>query len=259
MRWMIVCVGVGLLCGAVGEVQANPSERAGWATWKKLLHRGTAMLAKKEKRHHYAGIRSLLRAHRLAPTRRETMTEACRAFMLLSILSKKKGQKAKWSRRGRKLATKLMKRWPHRAEGYYWSAVHLGIHASSTNPLAVLFNGIPQKIEKFGNKAVKLNSKLYRGASHRLLGRYYFKMPWPTKNLRRSLRHLKASYQLDPGNAYGLLFLAETMLSLKKTRGAKRLLRRCSRMPLSNPLLHSGRAPQASAVLRCRKAFRALR
>ncbi len=254
--WMVV--GVTFIVGPTWELQAKPNNES-WAAWKKLLHKGTAMLAKKEKRHHYAGIRSLLRAHRLAPQRRETLVEACRAYMLLGLLSEKKVLKAKWSQRGRVLAKTLMKRWPKRAEGYNWTAVHIGMYANTTNPLAALFQGVPGKIEAFGKKAVKLNSNLYKGGAHRLLGRYYYKMPWPKKDLKRSLRHLQTSYRLDRSNAFSLLFLAETLLGLKQKSKARRLLQRCSRMPLTTPLTHSGRAPQRSAVLRCRKALRRLR
>jgi tetratricopeptide (TPR) repeat protein len=198
----------------------------------------------------------LLRVQALAPQRWEGLVAASRACLLMGFLPSESAKKAVWGRKGLRYAERLMRRWPKRAEGFVWAAVHTGLVAQGINPFAAFVQGLPAKMEKYALQAYRLQPTVYRGAASRLLGRYYFALPWPARNLQKSHKHLRLAYQLDPSDANGTFFLAETLTALGQRDAARPLFRRCAQTPSTHPLRHANQTPARDAILTCQRLIR---
>jgi cyclopropane fatty-acyl-phospholipid synthase-like methyltransferase len=181
----------------------------------------------------------------------ERLEAESRASMMAGIEEPKKMER--WARRGLRYAEEMMRRWPLRAEGYSWAAIHTGHLAQAIHPFAAFTQGLPGKMERYAKRAHQLSPMLYRGAAARLLGRYYYALPWPARNLHRSLRYLRYAYQLDRKDANGRFFLAQTLEALGKRREARELYRGCAASALRHPFQHLAQTPAVESIRACRR------
>ncbi len=62
------------------------------------------------------------------------------------------------------------------------------------------------------------------GAPIVALGRYYYQLPWPLRDLKRSLAYLEEARRSHPGSLFGRLYLAETYHALDRDDEARQEL-----------------------------------
>lgn len=207
------------------------------ASWKALLKQGKRLEKMHQPEMQRKAATLLFKAHQLAPGRFQTLEGASHACNIMARLSKKKSAISKWGKRGAAYATKMIKRWPSRAEGYFWASVNFGQYARGGGVWVAITKGLAGKIEKMALASYKRNPRLYKGAAQRVLGRYYFRVPWPMRNLNKSLRFLEQAYRMEPKLAFNQYFLAETLWAKGKKSRAVRLYRSCASFRS-----HTGRA-----------------
>lgn len=220
-RWTLVL--------AMGVCGVLPCGLAVWAapSWKALLKEAKVLerSALRSKRVLAAG--KLMQVYKAVPNRFEGLLAATHSCNLRASLSTKKKEMMRWGKRGLAYAETIMKRWPARAEGYFWASVNAGQYARGGGVWVAITKGLAKKIEKLALASYKRNPKLYDGAAQRVLGRYYFRLPWPMRNLDKSLRYLRSAYRINTNHTATLVYLGETLWAKGKRAESRRMMRRC--------------------------------
>lgn len=254
---MMACVGT-----SQAEAQPRGSHRgvrSSKAAWVAMLDKGEQLSNAVHPHQRLKGTQLLLRSQKLAPSEFKTLVAASRASMLRGFASSKPEEMVRWGKRGWSYGREIIKRWPDRAEGYYWSAIHLGLISKGSAPATVLFNGYHTKMEKMAQIGIQKAPSAYQGIGHRILGRYYFRLPWFMRDVKKSLRYLRVAYRHAPNDALAVFYYAETLWELGQKETAKALFRRCAKLPIHHLLVSPIQLPMRDAVQRCRQKLQTLR
>jgi tetratricopeptide (TPR) repeat protein len=126
--------------------------------------------------------------------------------------------------RARKLA-------PERIEGHYYAALGLGSYSQAAGILTALGEGLEGKYNERLDTALKMDPMFDRGGPLLAKGRYYYELPWPKRDLKKSASFFQKVIVQYPGQLRAWLYLAETLLAegeeeqaheaiLKVTRGS---------------------------------------
>lgn len=198
------------------------------AKWKSLIKKGQALRWTHKKKLQLRRADLLWKAYLMNPKPFRSLEVGSIACNLRARHEKKGSRIKMWSKSGLVLAKEMRKRWPKRAEGYFWTAIHWGQYARGGGVWVAMTQGIAGKIVKYSEASLKRNRKVYRGGAQRVLGRYYFKVPWPWRRLKKSLKYLREAYKLAPRDSGGMLFLGETLLALKKKKEARIFMKKCA-------------------------------
>ncbi len=235
-------------CSSVSASKAKPSPQKAKAAHpvQQWLKKGHWLTRQYSKFSHLAGARLLLKAYKARPLHFQALLAASKACHFFAKHSSSKKKIRYWGQRGYKYALSMTKRYPRRAEGYFWSAVNAGHHARGGGVWVALTKGLAGKIERNAKKSVKLNPKLYGGAGQKILGRLYYRLPWPMKRLKKSEMFLRQNYKLSPRDPVVMFYLGETLWSRNKRKEARRLFKRCA--SLLHTSMHTKAAPR-----RCRR------
>lgn len=214
-----------------------------------MLLEGGKLLKHKKKIRRVRGAYMLLKAYDSTPLRFKTLIAACKATNRLAADSADKQDIKRWGQKGWDLAKILIRRWPQRAEGYFWTAINLGQYARGGGVWVAMTQGLAGKIEKNAKESLKRDRKLYRGGAQRILGRFYYSVPWPLRKLKKSESYLREAMRLAPKDAGGIMFLGDTLWALGQKAEARKLYQRCA--SLLEPDLEPNTAPR-----RCQKKLR---
>ncbi len=215
-----------------------------------LIDEAQARIDKGTRTAQLKGARLLLKAHEAGPQTFEGVVAASHAWFLRSVWAKTPQRREQAATRGVRYARRLIETWPKRAEGYYWAAVNLGMKARAMGITATISEGIPKQIESFALEALQRNRALYAGATQRLLGRFYYLLPWPLKKLERSIKLLEEAHEADPAHPSTQYYLAEALLEKDEAdRRAVALLERCA---------NGRRIGDPEAIPGCRRRLAAL-
>ena len=229
----------------MGVVTAGVDEPVDEAAAVALLAEARPLMESDTIRGQLKGATLLLAAYAKAPDRLDTLAGACEGWFVRGYWSKDKAKAQRLGKRAAKAGRQIIKRWPKRAEGYYWAAVGMGLWAQNGSVMDAINQGVAAKIERLGRKAVKLNRALYRGAPLRLLGRYYFALPWPMKAPAKARPLLEEAHRLDPKNLTNLLYLGELLAELGDAPAARKLFQQCVQ----------GTGPDRKAAESCKRAL----
>jgi hypothetical protein len=126
--------------------------------------------------------------------------------------------------RAKDLAERAVTLAPQRAEGHYFSAVALGEYATTTGIVRAVREGLAGKIETAALKAYEIDRDFDDGAPIAVLGRFYFVLPWPKRDLAKSRRFLEELRARHPETLTGRYYLAETYHALGEEDAARREL-----------------------------------
>jgi hypothetical protein len=131
----------------------------------------------------------------------------------------------------RRLATKAMK-WaqraidlrPGRVEGHFYYMMAVGEYGSTLSIPRALYEGIGGKFEDAGLRAYAIDPDFDDGEVITALGRFYFVLPWPKRDLAKSRRFLEELRARHPETLTGRYYLAETYHALGEEDAARREL-----------------------------------
>jgi len=110
---------------------------------------------------------------------------------------------------------------PSRVEGHCYLALTTGDYGGTINPIAAAVDRVAATFEREMRRAHALDRDFDHGSPMLALGRYYFALPWPMRDLRRSRQYLEELKQRHPGVLLGRLYLADTAHALGDDAAAR--------------------------------------
>ncbi len=111
-------------------------------------------------------------------------------------------------------------------EAKYWTSANIGSYSEAVGIFNALTEGLEGKFRDPLEQCVKadpnhLNANINYVGPQTALGRYYFRLPWPKRNLGKSKQLLQLSIKVRPENLRAHYFLAETLWDDGKKSEAK--------------------------------------
>lgn len=133
---------------------------------------------------------------------------------------------------GWELAERAMAARPHHVAGPYWAAVNIGSYALGLGIVKALSIGLEGKFRSRLEEAEQLDRGYERGAIDVAWGRFFQKLPWPKRDLRKAAEHYGNAIKAFPGNLRARVYLASLYLEDDKFSETKRLLDEVLAAPL---------------------------
>lgn len=111
---------------------------------------------------------------------------------------------------------------PQGVEGHFYRALGISLYAFGKSIVKALLEGLGPKYEKALDEALAINKGYDGGVLYSAYGRYWYTLPWPKRNLKKSLSDLLLAVKYSPVNAQMLDFLGDTYYALgdKEKAGA---------------------------------------
>jgi hypothetical protein len=121
---------------------------------------------------------------------------------------------------------------PSDVKGQYWSAVGMGLYSEGLGILSALSQGIEGKIKNRTKLAIAADKDYLDGGPTMLFGRFWWKLPWPKRDVDESIKLLKATLEAHPKNLRARLYLADSLHTDGKEAEAKALAQAVLDAPL---------------------------
>lgn len=123
---------------------------------------------------------------------------------------------------------------PEKPEGHYYAAASLGEYSDAIGILRALAKGIEGKFLEQLKAAEKIDPDIYHGGPDRIWCRYYYKLPWPKRDLDDSLKHCREAIEKGPNSVRGHYYIAQTLWDMDEEKEAREHLERCLNIPLED-------------------------
>jgi hypothetical protein len=115
---------------------------------------------------------------------------------------------------------------PQAVAPHYYAAIGLGCYAQAVGIFEAITQGLEGRFNQRLDQALKLDPAYDHAGPLIAKGRYYFELPWPKRDLRRSAEMLEKAVMLRPTSLRAYLYLAETQLRDGAPRKARETLNR---------------------------------
>lgn len=116
---------------------------------------------------------------------------------------------------------------PKHPAGYYWATAGIGEFSTGAGLLTALRMGIADKFKRYAKSTIARSKRFEHGGGYRALGRFYFKLPWPKRDLDKSIALLRKAVQAGPYKARNYAWLAESLIKDGEEKQAKAVLIAC--------------------------------
>lgn len=127
-------------------------------------------------------------------------------------------------RLGMKYGSRAMANGPGRVEGVFWYACSAGYFAQGMGMVYSAREGLKDKVLAGFEKAYAID-RLYDGGGPIIaLGRFWYVLPWPYYNMKKSLAYLREYQRLYPQDPEGQVYLAEVLIFMGNKAEARALL-----------------------------------
>jgi tetratricopeptide (TPR) repeat protein len=165
---------------------------------------------------------ALERAAALAPDDYEVLWRQARFDVWLSDdLLRSREERSRIGRRGWETAERAIARDPSRVEGHLFAALGMGNYALSLGVLRALREGIEGKFKARLSRAEAIDPTYLSGTAYVAWGRFYYELPWPKYDARKSERRLREAIRVNPASARARVYLAELYLKEHRTDEAR--------------------------------------
>jgi tetratricopeptide (TPR) repeat protein len=121
-----------------------------------------------------------------------------------------------------RISEKCEKLAPRNANCPYHVGLCLGEYSHAISIVSALWEGIEGKFRGAHERAIKLDEKVGDAGPWNSIGRMYYEMPWPKRDLPESVKWLKEAMRVNPANVRGMVFLAESYLAMDQPKEAKK-------------------------------------
>jgi len=108
--------------------------------------------------------------------------------------------------------------------GQYQAGTGIGLYSEGVGILTALSQGLEGKFRDRMQAALKLDKDHLDGAPQVVWGRYFFKLPWPKRDVDQSIKVLSAALESHPDNWRARIYLADSLWDDGKKDEAKRLV-----------------------------------
>ena len=133
-------------------------------------------------------------------------------------------QKAKVEKQAWDIADKAAQARPKQVQGQYYAGTGLGLYSEGVGILTALGQGLEGKFRGYSLAALRIDRDFLNGGPLMLWGRYFFKLPWPKRDVGQSIKVLTNTLVKHPSNLRVKLYLAEALLSDDKKGEARKQL-----------------------------------
>lgn len=113
---------------------------------------------------------------------------------------------------------------PSDVRGHYQAGVGVGLYSEGIGILQALSQGIEGKFRDRIQTALKLDKDYLDGQPQVVWGRYFFKLPWPKRDVDKSVDVLETAIAGHPNNWRAKIYLADSYDDQGKHAEAKRLV-----------------------------------
>lgn len=167
----------------------------------------------------------LERAHQLAPDDYGVLWRLSRLdFWVSDDPALPEGERSRLGKQAWDLGDRAAAVNPSGVEGWYFAALGMGNYSLGIGILKALGEGIEGKFKERLSKAEKIDPTYHEGGIYNAWGRFYFKLPWPKYDARKSEQNLRKSIQQNPSNVRGRVYLAELYMKEGHPKEARKLL-----------------------------------
>jgi tetratricopeptide (TPR) repeat protein len=136
---------------------------------------------------------------------------------------------------GMKYGEKAIALNPGGVEGHYYYGLNVGIYSDGVSIITALRKGLKGKTQSSFEKAYEIDKTYDKSGPTIAIGRFWFVLPWPMHDKKKSLTFLRESQKTAPSNISGQLYLAEALLDRDKEGDeaeAKALLQKVAVCPI---------------------------
>lgn len=118
-------------------------------------------------------------------------------------------------------ANRALKIQPDGLEGHYYKALAISTYSRGISIVKALMKGLGGDYEDNIRYVLQKDETFDRCGALRAMGRYYWKLPWPKYDYKKSLDYLEKAVKIDPTVLRSHLYYADTLWALKKYQQAK--------------------------------------
>ena len=130
-------------------------------------------------------------------------------------------QKTNYGKQSWDLGERAVKLKPDAVEGNYYTAIGLGMYSQGVGILSALSQGLEGKFNDRLDVALKKDPAFDHAGPLIAKGRYYYELPWPKRDMRKSIATLIKATETDPKALRAWLYLAESQLKDDKVKAAQ--------------------------------------
>lgn len=110
---------------------------------------------------------------------------------------------------------------PSGIEGHYYYALSVAQYGLGISIIKALVQGLGSEYEDHLKTVMKINREYDDAGALRAMGRYFYKLPWPKRDLDRSIEYLKQATRITHWNCRGHVYLAESYLKKGERNSAR--------------------------------------
>ena len=132
-----------------------------------------------------------------------------RATRWLALTSSKDEAKRRLATKAMKWGQRAIKLRPDRVEGHFYYMMAIGEYGGTLSIPRALYEGIGGKFEQSGFRAYEIDRGFEDGEVITALGRFYFVLPWPKRDLAKSRSFLEEGARKHPQILMNFVYLAE--------------------------------------------------
>jgi tetratricopeptide (TPR) repeat protein len=110
---------------------------------------------------------------------------------------------------------------PTGSEGKYYVALSIGAYSQAVGIFKALTDGLEGQFVENLDFALKSHEAFDRYGARRAKGRYYWELPWPKRDLKKSREELARAISGSPEHLRNYYYLAQTLLKDGDAKGAK--------------------------------------
>jgi hypothetical protein len=127
--------------------------------------------------------------------------------------------KAAWTAGDKAITAK-----PDDVHGHYNSGVGVGLYSEGVGILTALSQGLEGKFRDRLQAALRIDKDYLDGAPQVVWGRYFYKLPWPKRDVDESIKVLTEAVKSHPRNWRAKIYLADSLADNGKGDEAKKLV-----------------------------------
>ena len=145
---------------------------------------------------------------------------------LLPETKEMRDQHKEMGEEGMRYAKKALELKPQGIEGHYYYTLCLAQYSIGISIIKALAKGLGSKYEMHIGKALEIDKQYDYAGPLRAIGRYWYRLPWPKRDIKKSIQYLKEAAAYAPMSIRGHVYLAESYLKAEEEELAKEHLQK---------------------------------
>jgi len=118
--------------------------------------------------------------------------------------------------------------------GHYNAGVGIGLYSEGVGIITALSQGLEGKFRDRILAALRIDKDYLDGAPQVVWGRYFFKLPWPKRDVGQATKVLEEAVRTHPSNLRAKLYLADCYADGDKVEEGRRLVQQVIAAPEGN-------------------------